>query len=235
MIRRVLWLPLAAAFCVSALNFDASQPASAQVAKATISETGAQLTLGGKLLLDSQKDGFMSLKEVRYSPKGDQFLVIACGYECNDNIGFVFKADGSGKRKITARWDYILQSVVEWSEDRRKIYYYRINSTGADPPGNAPAEGWVEVDLKTGRKATATTRRLKTDASYAVFNVAGNDVLNVRAKPNERAEIAGAIPPKAKGIKVTGAGVKVGLARWVPISYHEVTGWVNQRFLYEEP
>jgi hypothetical protein len=225
---------LAVAFCLPVVGFAAPQSAPAQTAKAAVNEAGDQLRLQGRLLLDARRDGFMSLKEVRYSPAGDRFLVIACGYECNDNVGFVFKAGGDGKRKITSRWDYILQSAIEWSKDGGKIYYFRINSTGADPPPGAPAEGWVEVDLKTGRKSPATTRTLKTDASYAVFNVARQEVLNLRARPNPAAESAGALPPDARGIKVTGAGVRIGRARWVPIEYEKITGWVNQNYLYEE-
>lgn len=235
MIRRFLALPLAVVLCVSALDLAASQIAPAQTAKASINESRNQLTFDGRLLLDAEKDGFMSLKEIRYSPTGEHFLVIVCGFECNDNDGFVFNSDGSGKRKITSRWDYILQSAAEWAADGHKLYYFRINSTGANPPPSAPAEGWVEVDLRTGRKSLATTRALKPNASYDVFNVRGDDVLNVRSKPNRRAEIAGAIPHDGKKIKVTGAGVGIGRERWVPISYRNITGWVNQNYLCEEP
>src|SRR5262245_45170383 len=178
MIRRFLTLPLAIAFCVLTPHIAAAPIVAAQTTKASINEARNQLTLDGQILLDAQKDGFMSLREISYSPTRRYFLVIACGFECNDNVGFVFKADGSGKRKITARWDYILQSAVEWASDGQKLYYFRISSAGADPPPNAPTEGWVEVDLRTGRKSPATTRALKSDTSYAVINVIGNDVLN---------------------------------------------------------
>lgn len=234
MIRRFLTLPLAIAFCVLTSHIAAAPMVVAQNAKASINEARDQLTLDGQVLLDAQKDGFMSLREVRYSPQRRHFLVIACGFECNDNIGFVFKADGSGKRKITARWDYILQSAVEWAKDGQKVFYFRINSTGADPPPSAPAEGWVEVDLKTGRKSPATTRALKTDASYAVINVIGDDVLNIRAKPGRTARIVGSISRDGRGIKVTGVGAKAGREQWVPISYRNIAGWVNQNYLYEE-
>lgn len=233
MSRRFLSLLSAILFCAGLSDFSA-RTASAQTAEPSISQSRERLTLNGKLLLDAEQDGFMSLLEVRRSPTDAHFLVIACGYECNDNIGFVFKSDGSGKRRITSRWDYILQSAAEWSEDGRKIYYYRVNSTGADAPKSAPDEGWMEFDLKTGRKSPATTRRLKTNASYAVFNVRGDDVLNVRSRPNREARIIGAIPPDASGIKVTGAGVKSGRERWVPISYQKITGWINQNYLREE-
>ena len=79
-----------------------SLAANAQQAQA--SEDGAKLKLGNRTLLENSKDGFMAVHKVRYSPDGKRFLVIACGFECNDNIGFLFNADGSGKRKFTTRW-----------------------------------------------------------------------------------------------------------------------------------
>lgn len=224
---------LAILFCGGSRDLSA-QITFAQTARPSINESRNQLTLDGKLLLDAEQDGFMSLLEIRRSPTGAHFLVIACGYECNDNIGFVFKSNGAGKRRITSRWDYILQSAAEWAEDGGRIYYYRVNSTGADAPKNAPAEGWVEFNLKTGRKSPATARRLKTNASYAVFNVRGDDVLNVRSKPNRESAIVGAIPHDASGIRVTGASVRSGREQWVPISYQNGAGWVNQNYLREE-
>ncbi|MGH9767806.1 MAG: SH3 domain-containing protein [Blastocatellia bacterium] len=233
MVRRFLLLLLIIILSPAEPHPFSAQIAFPQTTRPSISESRGQLTLNGKVLLEAEKDGFMSLIEVQYSPAGSDFLVIACGYECNDNVGFVFKSDGSGKRKITSRWDFILQSAIEWSEDGRRIYYYRVNSTGADAPNNAPAEGWVEFNLQTGRKALATTRVLKRTAPYAVFNVRGDDVLNVRSKPGRKAEIVGAIPRDAKGVKVTGAGIRRGRERWVPIRYQKITGWVNQSYLRE--
>jgi hypothetical protein len=131
------------------------QAVTQQTALATISEDRMKLMLGDKVLLHHETDGFMSLRLIKYSPNNDYFVVIGCGYECNDNVGFLFKSDGSDKIKITERWDFILQDKVEWSADGTKLFYYRINSTGAEPPENSPPEGWVEVDLMTGRKTPA--------------------------------------------------------------------------------
>lgn len=201
---------------------------------AAIDESRTRLTLNGAVLLDASKDGYLSLDRILPSPDGGFFVVIACGYECNDNIGFLFRADGSGKRRFTARWDHILQAKVEWSADGAKLFYYRINSTGADPPAKAPPEGWVELDLRTFGKFPGIDRDLKTGASYAAFGLTGDDGLNVREKANPRARIIGAIPYDGKGIRVTGASVRVGRTRWVPIRYEGLAGWVNQRYLYQE-
>ncbi len=192
-----------------------------------------RLRLAGKLLLDARRDGFMPLKEIVYAPARTHFLVLACGYECNDNLGFLFRADGSGKRKFTARGDFILQSSIEWSADGRKVYYYRINSSGAAVPRGAPPEGWIEVDVKTGLKAPARSRRLKTTASYAVFNVRDDDVLNVRAGADTKAQIVGSLPHSAKDVRVTGAAVRAGGNVWAPIQVNGLTGWVNQNYLCE--
>lgn len=215
-----------------ALNFSSTF---AQDRKPAINEERSQLTIDGRLLLDARKDGFMSIERIKPSPVGTHFVVLACGFECNDNIGFLFEADGDGKRRITGHWDRILQSKIEWSADGRKLFYYRINSTGAEAPQSAPPEGWVEVDPRTLRKSPAANRRLKTDVSYGVFNVGPNDALNLRAAPGRTAAIVASIPRDAKGVKVTGAGVAVGRERWAPVEFKGIAGWVNQRYLYEEP
>ncbi len=216
---------------ISCLCFAFCSTANAQIAKAT--EDGAKLKLDNRVLLTNEKDGFMAVNQVRYSPDGKRFLVIGCGYECNDNIGFLFNADGTGKRKFTARWDFILQDKVEWSADGKKLYYYRINSSGADSPRNAPPEGWVEVDLATGKKAAAVSRLLKPEIGYSVFRLLRDDWLNVRQSPGTRANVIGKLPHDAKGIRFSGEKQKIGKDIWVKITQNGLTGWVNQNFLYE--
>ncbi|MGH7495816.1 MAG: YbaY family lipoprotein [bacterium] len=202
--------------------------------KPVISEDRMQLSYREKVLLDGATDGMMSIHSLRYAPEGEHFLVIGCGFECNDNVGFLFKAEGSGKRRFTERWDYILQDKAEWSADGQKIFYYRINSSGAEPPAAAPVPGWIEFDVKTGRKSPAASRRLKTTATYAVFRVGGADVLKVRIAPGTKSAEVGAVPHDATGLKVTGPGKSVGRDTWVPVRYQDVAGWVNQSYLYEE-
>jgi len=201
--------------------------------KITISQDRTKLDLGNRVLLDNEKDGFMSIHQVLYSPDGDHFAVIGCGYECTDNIGFLFNADGRGKRKFTGRWDSIFQDKIEWSADGKKLYYYRINSTGADPPASAPSEGWVEVSLGSGRKKMASSRTLKPGAKYAVFNVLASDTLNVREAPGVRAKITARLPSDATGIEYSGESRKVGKDTWAKIKFNGITGWVNQSYLYE--
>ncbi len=211
------------------------QSTAKQQIKATSEADGTTLKLGNRVLLTNEKDGFMSVSQVRYSPDGKRFIVLACGYECNDNIGFLFNANGSGKRKFTARWDNILQDKVEWSADGKKLFYYRINSSGAEPPANAPASGWVEVDVATGQKSAARTRTLKPESRYAVFRIAPNDSLNVRETPGAKASVLGKLAYDTKDIRVTGEKQKVGKDLWVKVKQQNLTGWVNQNFLYETP
>ncbi len=193
-----------------------------------------KVLLGGKAILDNSKDSFMSVKQVIYSPDAKYFLVLGCGYECNDNIGYLFNSDGSGKRKITGRWDNILQDKVEWSSDSKKLYYYRIKSTGADPPANAPTEGWIEVNVINGAKAPAASRVLQSSANYSVFRVVPNDVLNMRESPCPTARIVAKLPYDTKGIKITGNSRRIGGQTWVPITHTNISGWVNQSYLYQE-
>jgi hypothetical protein len=186
---------------------------------------------GEKLLLEAAADGFMAIHQVHYSPQRAHFLVIGCGYECNDNIGFLFNSDGTGKQKFTA---LILQDKAEWSLDGQKLFYYRTNSSGEDPPAIAPVPGWIQLEVKTGRKAPAVARQLKTSACYGVFRVRSDDVLNVRAAPGTKSPAVGSLPHNAKGIKVTGPGKQAGRDMWVPIKFQSLTGWVNQSYLFEE-
>ncbi len=205
----------------------------ANAQKALASEDDTKLKLGNRVLLVNEKDGFMAVHKVRYSPDGKRFVVIGCGFECNDNIGFLFNADGGGKRKFTARWDFILQDKVEWSADGKKLFYYRTNSSGADSPRYAPAEGWIEVDAATGRKAAAVSRSLKPETSYAVFGIRRDDSLNVRQSPGTKANVIDKLPHDAKNIRYTGERQKVGKDIWVRVKLNGVIGWVNQNFLYE--
>lgn len=214
-----------------AITFTSATPQAEQI---VISKDGARLMFGDKVLLQNDRDGFMSVKEVRPAPGGARFLVIACGYECNDNIGFLFNADGTGQRRINARWDFILQDKVEWAADGKRLFYYRLNSSGAEPPRGAPPEGWVEVDAATGRKSRAVSRTLKTEANYAVFELIASDGLQVRATPGVSGQSLGLIPAAGKGVRFTGEQQRVGRATWAHVTFQNLTGWVNQHYLYEQ-
>jgi hypothetical protein len=61
--------------------------------------------------------------------------------------------------------------------------------------------------------------------------VALDDVLNVRAAPGVSHAVVGTIPPYGMGVRVTGEGEDVAGSRWVPVTYENVVGWVNSRFL----
>lgn len=203
-----------------------------QVDKPVISEDRMLLKLNETVLLDNVKDGYMSLLNLHYCPTGQFYLVIGCGFECNDNAGFIFKADGTGKKKITARWDYILQEKIEWSDDCQKLFYYRVNSTGANPPRKAPTRGWVQFDIKTGRKGPASSRRLKQNAFYSVFNSPGGLLVHDGAAGRSRSTWR--LPADAKGIRITGKGRRTGRITWAPIIFGVQSGWVNQDYLFED-
>ena len=200
--------------------------------RAAATDDQLRVFLGKKLLLQNDRDGFMRVHRIVYAPNGKNFVVIGCGYECTDNIGFLFRADGTRKRKFTARWDVIFDDKLEWSTDSTKIYYFRINSTGADPPKTAPPESWVVVDVATGKKGPATTRRLDQRASYSVFNT--SDGLAVRAAPGVNAKEVGRLPSDAKGVRITGPARLSGRALWVPIKHNGLSGWVNQNFMFKD-
>ena len=205
----------------------------AQTNQPVFNEDKTRLLLHEKIFLDSQKDGYMHLDEIRFAPDGKRFFVRACGFECTDNVGFIFNADGTGKRKFTARWDWILQDKIEWAADSRYVFYYRINSTGADPPPNAPPEGWMQVAVQTGAKSSATARKLKANALYAVFRVAAGDSLNVRNAPGLKSKVVGQVPHDGKRIQFLGQTKTLGKEIWARIQFGTLIGWVNQSYLYE--
>ena len=224
------------ALLVAIAQYVSAEPAPPDgAATLSVSESRAKLLLGGTVLLDAQADGFRSIHGITYSPTREHFLVIACGDGCTQTAGFLFKADGSGKRKITAPWEAIFQSKVEWSETGQSVFYYRVRSTGAEPPKNAPHRGWIQIDVKTGRKSPGVGRSLKLTATYGVLSLSGGSVLKVHAQPESKAKIVGTIPSYAKGIKVTGSGAKVGREVWIPVRFQDISGWVNQDYLFEEP
>lgn len=218
---------------ISCLYLALCLTANAQKAQAT--EDGVKLKLGNRALLENTKDGFLSVRFVRYSPDGKRFVVVACGFECNDNIGFVFNADGSGKRKFTARWDYILQDKVEWSADSKTLFYFGIRSTGAAPPHKAPSSGWLELDVVTGQKRPAVSRHLKPESTYAVFRIKPLQFLDLRETANSKSKIVASLRYDAKSVKVSGERRIAGKTIWVKITHDGATGWVNQNFLYETP
>ncbi|HEX4946273.1 MAG TPA: SH3 domain-containing protein [Blastocatellia bacterium] len=210
-----------------------SWSALAQADKPTISADQMQLLRNGKVLLDALKDGFMHVSEVHPAPNGRYFLAIACGFECVDNIGFLFNADGTRKRRITPRGSYIMRNRVEWAADSRYVYYFRINSTAADSPPHPPREEWKQVHVLTGAITTATTRRLKPQATYIVFRPWG-ETLNVRAAPHTKANIVGTLPFGEGGVQFTGETRQVGKTFWAKIKHGNLTGWVNQNYLCED-
>ena len=225
---------LLALFVAIAQNVSAEPAPPDGDATLSVNESRTKLLLGKTVLLDAQADGFRSIHDIKYSPTREHFLVIACSDGCTRTTGFLFKADGSGKRKITAPWEAIFQSKVEWSETGQSVFYYRIRSTGAEPPKNAPRRGWIQFDVKTGKKSPGVGRSLKLTATYGVLSLSGGSVLKVHAQPEPKAKIVGTIPSYAKGIKVTGAAVKVGKEVWIPVRFQDISGWVNQDYLFEE-
>ena len=87
---------------------------------------------------------------------------------------------------------------------------------------------------QAGSAASSRPHHLSTaapHATYAVVNVAPDDFLNVRARPDVASPVVGRIPPYGLGIHISAAGKHVRTAHWVPIRYKDLTGWVNRRYL----
>ncbi len=68
--------------------------------------------------------------------------------------------------------------------------------------------------------------------TFWVYGVAQDDVLNVRMGPSTEADVVGAIPPEARGVRM--AGACEGL--WCLVQFGDQKGWVNRSYLvYEVP
>ncbi|TGD43189.1 hypothetical protein EEB11_10205 [Pseudotabrizicola sediminis] len=65
-------------------------------------------------------------------------------------------------------------------------------------------------------------------ASYAVTGVAANDVLNIRAEPSAKAEIAGEIGPYAMNVEVLSLSPD---GKWGMVGAPEGNGWVSMSYL----
>jgi len=68
-------------------------------------------------------------------------------------------------------------------------------------------------------------------ASFAVRDVAPDDVLNIRSQPDSNSRLLGSIPPSATRIAGIGAATTVGATRWQRVRHGGTLGWVNARFL----
>ena len=66
---------------------------------------------------------------------------------------------------------------------------------------------------------------------FAVVDVAGDDVLNVRARPGVAHPIVGTIPSSGMDVEVYAGGQEVGDSWWVPVQYQGLSGWVNSNYL----
>lgn len=69
-------------------------------------------------------------------------------------------------------------------------------------------------------------------ALFDVVDVAPDDVLNVREKPDPAAPVIGAIPPDGQGIEVVRLDEEGG---WGRVNAGERAGWVSMRFLEGRP
>ncbi len=68
--------------------------------------------------------------------------------------------------------------------------------------------------------------------TFWVYGVAEDDVLNVRMGPSTEADVVGAIPPEARGVRMAGACEGM----WCLVEFGGNRGWVNRSYLvYEVP
>lgn len=86
--------------------------------------------------------------------------------------------------------------------------------------------------LGTGIPACAAPEDApRPERRYEVVNVAPDDSLNIRARPDPSAEIVGRLPAGAADIVIAGSRVAVKGSRWWRVLAPKGPGWVNARYL----
>lgn len=68
-------------------------------------------------------------------------------------------------------------------------------------------------------------------AEYRVFNVEGDDVLNIRELPGHETTKVGALGPTTSGLRPTGYCRMVGAGVWWELDTSGTGAWVNSKFL----
>lgn len=135
-----------------------TQLSAQQAAKLTPMPTAklesGKVYLGDKLLLDKSESCSSYLTagdKLLYSPTGKYFLVDYGCFEGDDDL-FLFNADGSGKKKITEKFDWLNYGMVKWEPDGKSFIYDRTNGCCLEAPPSAPKPGKVKYDIETGTK-----------------------------------------------------------------------------------
>jgi hypothetical protein len=103
------------------------------------------------------------------------------------------------------------------------------------PPLNTPGAGEtvVPVPLPSFTPLSQPTPSVASDL-YAVINVLGDDLLNIRSGPGVENAVVGTLEPTETRITRTGRSSNVGEDLWVEIrNPGGGTGWVNADFLTE--
>lgn len=120
-------------------------------------------------------------------------------------------------------------------------------SRDADEPARAPSRGmpprrhrgaaWTAAILGalmvwavSGPVAQAT--QPGWPALHDVVDVAPDDILNVRARPDARAPVIGVLAPDAGGVEVIEADETL---RWGRVNAGEASGWASLRYLERRP
>jgi hypothetical protein len=100
-----------------------------------------------------------------------------------------------------------------------------VSSAAAVPAGSAA--------LKTPIAPAAFEEPKAKPARYAVFDVKGNDVLNVRAEADSKSQKVYSFGPSVKTVRSTGKTAQNGSTHWVEVAFDGGTGWTNRAYLTE--
>lgn len=87
--------------------------------------------------------------------------------------------------------------------------------------------GLAAIVVLVGAMAVAGAEPVVPGEEHCVVNVRTDDVLNIRAAPNARSRIVGAVRYAGCGIMITARCE----GSWCPVDDGHVAGWANRQFL----
>jgi len=155
------------------------------------------------------------------------FLVTACTGKSPDQVATTATLPSPGEREIASEQALAIVPSPTATNIPDPTMVQSITPSPEALPTESPTPTPTQTEMPTSAIFPQTT----DEETYRVAFVEANDVLNVRLGPGVDNEITGSLSPDADGILITGSGLQVSGSTWVPVTWQEVSGWVNGRYL----
>ncbi|MCI0579498.1 MAG: GAF domain-containing protein [Chloroflexi bacterium] len=134
------------------------------------------------------------------------------------------------------RFQEIQQMVQPWAEiEKVLVPEFALGRAYFVPAERADAYANLQTFQASDLYPVKVLVDQRGESTYHVVFVADDDVLNVRTRPGTAHQVISALPHDARQIYITGSAQAVDGSFWVPIIYRDIAGWVNERYLQEDP